>query len=745
MKKKLLSIFLATLMLGSIVVGCTSKDSDQGSSSDSQNSSTTSEAPADKEYVDVTDGEQHLVDDSKRTHINNNDYSKMLPFVVDGQSDYVIINGATAAERANWESTAEPADAILAAKAIEHMRKQIGAATGYYPEVIKDADHNKIIDNNDPTAVDTPLPAKKYIVLSHPVLEAEYGVEWDNTVDLDYSGYMIKTVGDHVFMKVNSHYGYQTVCLAFLREVIGYEWYSEDTIVYTKDGAKMPTFDLVEKPDFDLVWRSGFISENGKTGSGVTNTRTFTYINGNFVHNSFDYLPYEQYGESNRKWYADKATQLVHGGTGIGQLCYSAHGDKEEYDLMLQTAFEGCVNTLIEQPNVAALTFTREDHNGHCDCDTCQAVEQEFNGSHAVLYMFFVNDLDTLIQEWIAENQPGRDVTVLFFAYSQTASAPVFGEDGDYSVPTAHVAENEDGVKYNYVIDQEGNEIELPYNQTYETGLKCNNNVGVFFAPIDAAFTESFYHSVNKKHKETFEKWGLLTERLYCWIYDTMFTDYLTPYNSFDAIPETIRFLKDAGGQFLFNQAQGENTVCTGFGAVKTYLNYELPRDVNQDTGVMMDKFFANYFREAAGPMREYYELLVAYMEQLQEKYPNIFYTGRRQNTDLPQYWDFETLLGWLELCDEAKLAVAKYKTTDPDLYQTLIKHITIETIFPRWMICQYYGGYYNPTELQKMRETFANDCTLLSIPNYAEGANEKMSNYFASWGVVIDPDYKLA
>jgi hypothetical protein len=43
------------------------------------------------------------------------------------------------------------------------------------------------------------------------------------------------------------------------------------------------------------------------------------------------------------------------------------------------------------------------------------------------------------------------------------------------------------------------------------------------------------------------------------------------------------------------------------------------------------------------------------------------------------------------------------------------------------------------------MRETFANDCTVLGIPNYAEGANEKMSNYFANWGVVIDPDYKIA
>jgi len=728
MKKRILSIFLAALMLGSLVVGCGEKD--KGDSSNNQDSSTSSEVPSgDKNIVDVTDSDQHLVDESKRLHRNNNDYTKMMPFVVNGQSDYVIVDGA-----GTWESR----------MAIDNLKKQIGYATGYYPEVYYDVDHDKMIDSNDPTAVATPLPAKKYLVFSHPVLETEAGVQWDESVDLDYSGYMIKTAGNNVYMKINSHYGYQTVCLAFLREVVGYEWYSEDTIVYTKSGAEMPTFDLVEKPDFDLVWRSGHISEKGKTGSGVTNTRTFTYINGNFVHNSFDYLPYELYGQTHPSWYSNVQTSLVHGGSGVGQLCYSARGDKAEYDLMLQTAFEGVKKTLIEQPQVAALTFTREDHNGHCECAACNAVSEEFNGSHAVLYMLFVNDLDTLIQEWIKENQPGRDVTVLFFAYSVTASAPVFGENGVYEVPAAKTLETVDGRTVNYVEDKNGDIIELPYNQTYENGLKCNDHVGVFFAPIDAAFPESFYHQVNKNHKETFEKWGLLTNRLYCWIYDTMFTDYLTPYNSFDAIPETIRFLKDAGGQFLFNQAQYENEACTGFGAIKTFLNYELPRDVNQDTGEMMNRFFKNYFREAAGPMREYYELMVAYMEQLQEKYPNIFHTGRRENTDQPQYWDYETLCGWLELCEEAKLAVAKYKTSDPELYKTLIKHITIETIFPRWMICQYYGGYYNPTVLQEMREKFANDCNILGIKNYAEAAEEKMSAYFSSWGVTIDPEYSI-
>ena len=732
MKKKYLTIFLAALMLSSCLAGCgggqsSSNSSDTGSDSGSGSGNQTQRPNDIVEEVEEMD--QHLVSEEKRLHRNNNDYGAMKPFVVDGASEYVIIDGA-----GTTQSKA----------ATDYLKKQIGAATGYYPAVYTDTDKDLKFDAEDLANREFSYSASaKYIVYSHPVLEEAANVQWATDVDLDYSGYMIKTVGDSVFMKVNSHYGYQTVTLAFLREVLGYEWYAEDTIVYTKNGAQMPTFDLVEKPDFDLVWRSGFISSNGKIGSGVSSSETFTFVDGQFCHNSLTYLPKNTYFNSHPSWYSNNPTRLQDGTTGIGQLCYSARGDKAEYDLMLQTAFEGVKQTLIEQPDKAALTFTREDCNGHCACDTCTAVSAELNDSIAVLYMLFVNDLDTLVQEWLAEYDPDRDVTILFFAYSSSASAPVFGQNGGYTVPAMKTMEV-DGKKVNYVMGADGEPIVLPFNKTYENGLKCNKNVGVFFAPIDAAFTESFYHEENTKHKETFEKWGLLTERLYCWIYDTMFTDYLTPYNSFDAIPETIRFLKDAGGQFIFNQAQGENVSCTGFGALKTYYNYELPRDVNQDTGVMLDKFFANYFREAAGPMREYYEKMVAYMEELQITYPDIFHTGRRQDTDKKEYWDFETLLGWLDLCEQAKTAVAKYKVSDPVLYETLIKHITIETIFPRWMICQYYTGYYHAAEIQEMRQKFVNDYTILGISNYAEGNNEKMTNHTASWNVSFDPNYKI-
>jgi hypothetical protein len=43
------------------------------------------------------------------------------------------------------------------------------------------------------------------------------------------------------------------------------------------------------------------------------------------------------------------------------------------------------------------------------------------------------------------------------------------------------------------------------------------------------------------------------------------------------------------------------------------------------------------------------------------------------------------------------------------------------------------------------MRELFANDCTVLGIANYAEAKEEKMTVYYANWGVTVDPNYEIA
>ena len=700
-----------------------SSEEESSEEESSEEESSEEESSSDREYVDggnMSDEAPHYVSADKVLHDRKVTPSDRV-FVQNGETDYVIIIGTS-------DSRAQDAATFI--------RQQVASATGATISLYIDADQDLMID--DETIVNRQLawtPETKYIVLDHQALEEEAFISWREGIDLDYSGYMIQSAGDSVFMKINSFYGYQTVAQAFLKEVIGYEWYSYDTIVYTKDGSTLPTMDIVEKPDFDLTWNSGYMASSSYMASPLTKEEVFTYINGKFCHNSLDYIPLSYYDSTNpenlsNNWFAWEAA------TPILQLCYTAHGNQEAYDAMLDLAFEGVKKTLIEHPNAAALTFTREDYYGHCICDTCTMLKETFNDSLAVTYMFFMNDLDAMVQEYLQEEADAngttkRDITLLFFAYRQTAAAPVFGENGDYTVPSLQYVEDEDGNKKN-IVTYNNEIVELPFHRTYENGIECNDNVGVFYAPIDACFEESFYHNENKSPKETFEKWGLLSDRLYCWIYDTNFTRYVVPYNSYDAIPDTLRFLKDAGGAFLFNQGDRQNGIYTGFGTLRTYLTYTLSHEVNLDSGVLVDKFFENYFREAAPAMRKFYNLLVAHMEQLQVEYPNVFYTQRRTNSEEPKYWPHATLQNWLDLCDEAFRAIEKYKVSDPVLYESLYKHIIAETVFPRYMICQYYTGYYTPSQVREMRTSFIADCKLIDYKWHAEQIS--IQPIFDSW-----------
>ena len=737
MKKRFSAIFLAAFLVATSLAACgknSGSSSNSSSVSDGTSSEISSEIPSDssetssdsseeensgRDYIDggnISDEGEHYVSEDKLMHdvkITPAD----RPFITNGTTDYVIIVGTSDSRASDGAS---------------FIRQQIALATGATIGIFIDADQDLLID--DTTVVNRELsfaPDTKYLVLSHEALEQEAMIEWREDVDLEYSGYMIQSAGDSVFMKVNSFYGYQMVAQAFLRHVIGYEWYAADTIVYTKDGSTLPTMDIVEKPDFDLTWNSGYMASSNYMASPITKEETFAFINGKFCHNSLDFIPTTYYA-GHPDWFAWEASMP------ISQLCYTAHGVKEEYDAMIQLAFEGVMKCLADNPNAAALTFTREDLYGHCICDTCTMLSTAFNDSLASTYMFFVNDLDTLVQaelERIAEESgtPKREVTLLFFAYRQTSSAPVFGTDGEYTIPSMEVIEKDDGTKVN-IMEYKDEIFEMPFHQTYENGLKCNEHVGVFYAPIDATFEESFYHKENKVHKETFEKWGLLSDRLYCWIYDTNFTRYFIPYNSYDAIPDTLRFLKDANGAFLFNQGDRQNGIYTAFGVLRCYLTYTLMRNVNLDAGVLVDKFFTNYFREAAPTMRKYYNMLVAHMEQLQIEYPEVFYTQRRSFSEDPKYWPYQTLQNWLDLCDEAFIMIERYKTSDPELYDSLYKHIVAETIFPRFIMCHYYTGYFTPTEANEMRLSFIADCKLIDYRYHSEGIS--IQPWFDGWGV---------
>ena len=72
----------------------------------------------------------------------------------------------------------------------------------------------------------------------------------------------------------------------------------------------------------------------------------------------------------------------------------------------------------------------------------------------------------------------------------------------------------------------------------------------------------------------------------------------------------------------------------------------------------------------------------------------------------------------WMRYIDEAYESIAKYQTSDAELYQVLYDHITIESISVRYMILELYSGRLDSATLTEMKATFNDDCKRLNF-NY--------------------------
>jgi hypothetical protein len=92
-------------------------------------------------------------------------------------------------------------------------------------------------------------------------------------------------------------------------------------------------------------------------------------------------------------------------------------------------------------------------------------------------------------------------------------------------------------------------------------------------------------------------------------------------------------------------------------------------------------------------------------------------------------------LEGWLELMDQAYKAVAYLELENPQEYAKLIKHIKIETLFPRYAICTLHEASYTPTEMLKMRQEFKADGDELGLIQQME--HGYITDIYKQWGLM--------
>ena len=659
-KTQWLTSTMAALMLLSFV-GC--------NGSGSENSGLTAQNP-------VEDTKVHYV--ANTLHKTSYDYAAGKTFVKDGKTEYKII----------------VSDDSYAMKAAAYISAHVYAVTGVALEMI----------SKDTALLDAYSVNDHYIVMDCDDIFTKASLQMPAD-DIGETGYYIKTTGNSVFIQAYGADGYQLGALAFLRAVVGYDMLGTEIYSYSLDGTVLPQMELIERPDYD--YRVGCDAGN-RYGMGFTDNNIILTVEGHQWHNSFDYLPPETYMSIYPEWYSDRAQQdlVTSVEPGYGQLCYTAHGDDESLQRMIDTLYVKLKSIVDSRTDLSNITITQQDSPVACQCDSCTEMKNQY-GSNAAAIIQFVNAVDDKLQadleaEALASGKRKREFYISFFAYRATVDAPVRkNADGSYTP-----------------ID----------------GIQCNEHVGVVLAPITASYTHSFYEEKNASHAANVTAWGAVTGRLYMWLYETNFKYYFFPLASWYDAVETLRFCKLNGASYCYSQSQWDNPTRTGFSFLKDYINSKAQFDVNINVNEVIDKYFEEYFMDAAEPMREFFDGIQIWYDYLVEKYSTNLSGGYNDAIFNQAYWPKRLLDGWMELIDDAYAAVEKYCSTDPLLYNSLLDRINIESVFPRYALLSFYGGYIN--DLTEQRQVFKEDVLRLGFTHKDESNDGLLEHLWSEWGV---------
>lgn len=550
--------------------------------------------------------------------------------------------------------------------AVSELRQNFFRATGITLDVKTDAEM-------------VYTSASKVLSIGETSFLQTAGVTLDKN-DLGTSGYVVQTKNNSVFMVGGSAYGSLYAVYGWLSEQFDYEYYAiGETYIQTElTEEKLLSVTLKEKPDFAYrmtnfgeAWFDLSVAHRARFDPANSIWVTF---GGAQYHTSFNIVPPEIYMEEHPDWYAKNGEQL----------CFS-----RDPDGLAEAAVENMKEAFRQFPDRNIATFTQQDHFSWCDCQLCTEALQKY-GTNSAVYIKFVNKIADELAAWAKEEFNGREITIAMFAYQKTEDAPVKETANGYE----------------------------PIDDT----VRLSKNVALFYAPIYASYYYDFNHEENLKAATTLEKWKVLSETLFVWMYGANFRLYLAPYNNFNSMQSTYRYLYDKGAKYIFDQQQFNQVSGTDWYKLRGYLSSNLQWKIDSDQTELINNFFTHYYKDASAVMKRLFDeemTWFAYLEEYHGYNGTVSYT---ESTLLKEeFWPQGLLEGWLAIIDEAYKAIEPLKVSNPSMHETLTQRIKLESLTFRFMQLELYDVYYSEAQVEEMRESFKNDCIELGVRQYAE------------------------
>ena len=571
-----------------------------------------------------------------------------------------------------------------------------------------------VVTDNQVTDADS----GKYISLGRTTLLANSGIQADY-YELTRDGHKIVTQGDDIYLCGGDETGTVFAVYTFMKLTFNYATYTYNTMVIDKvTEAKLKNYDVTDIPDFKTrahssdvtmynskdydenmyAWRLGY--------RGKDATRGMYYMR---VHEvTGDPTSASSASTNARRWFPEKIYKdpdnnpenyhpkwfSTNGGE---QLCFSAHGDPEEYELMVQTAFEKVKWTLeyytpARAPEQNIMTLTHEDNMQYCTCSKCFEISSYYGGSQAAVQILFMNDLaervDALLEankdkEWYRE-----DFKLLFFAYNH-----------NYTPPAKY-----DPIKKEYVpIDDEV----IVHDRVI--AWFCRNSNG------QAVHDEG----LNAQALGILKGWGAVAKNIQYWNYGANFRNYMFGGDVYQyAAGEMYAFWCNQSDVSWFTQFQDHNDCPnTAWNQLNVYLDARLSWDTSLKQQELIEEYFHAVYKEAGDTMLNLHRTHRAYKRHvLIDQYQLVSNGDGGAEMAVVEYWPIGILENWIKLADQALEEIEFYQESDPKLYDQIAKNIEIEAIQYMYILLDLHGNTIAKEDRQAYIDRLKYDVEWLDI-----------------------------
>ncbi len=563
-------------------------------------------------------------------------------------------------------------------------------------KLFKEATNQKL-----PTVTDEDLTFNqndKYIFLGDTAVTVEQGFVPSQS-ELGASGYIIKTVGNSIFITGAKETGTLYGVYKFLNYILDYDYYYVDVYGMDKGVAdiKFCNYDVSFVPDFQFGNVDyGFLKDGIAQDKYSMAGQVKSPVNGGTGHASMYYLPKATYLNENdrdnyhREWYMEDPNVAE-----PTQLCFTAHGDPDAYKLMVETAAQSLKNAIMGDPEAYIFDFSMSDDHNWCKCEACQTEIKKYNAD-SVVQVKFVNDMTQNVEDWMETDEGApykRDFYVVFYAYYSLVKAPA-----EYDKTTDTVTVVDDSVFLNkHVIPQ--------------------------VADLFADYMSSVYSEQNYDMYMAFKTWGYLADHVSSYYYCCRFHDSVAPLNTFNDMQELYQFSKEQNVFNLYNQgSSGDYGWSSGWSALRIYLGNKLTLDVNIDMEAYTDKFFEEVYQDGWKTMRKFYDEWRFLDEVNSVKFDG--YAGKSSHyVDIKkaEYFPPPVLDRWLGYIETALSEIEPLKTYYPDLYARTYKMIVGEGVWLKYFKYEIYHVSMPAEEVEKLKQELIADLKFMDVRNMGE------------------------